>query len=186
MQRGAWSRISALASRDISRAQKAAAALDIPTAYGSYEELLDDPEIEAVYIPLPNHLHVPWAIRAAERGKHVLCEKPIALSAAEAETLVATRDRTGVRIQEAFMIRAHPQWIAAVDLARNGALGRIQSVIGHFSYHNVDRANVRNIPEMGGGGLADIGCYLVHAARWIVGREPHRVSSLIEVDPELG
>ena len=186
MQRGEWSAIAGLASRDRARATAVATGLGIPSVYGSYDELLDDPEIEAVYIPLPNHLHVPWAIRAADRGKHVLCEKPIALSAEEAAQLIAARDRNGVMIQEAFMIRTHPQWMAAVDFARNGTLGRIQSVIGHFSYHNVDRANVRNVPEMGGGGLADIGCYLVHAARWVVGREPRRVSSLLEMDPELG
>jgi predicted dehydrogenase len=186
MQRGARTQVVGLASREIARAKAAAAALDVPRAYGSYDELLDDPEIEAVYIPLPNHLHVPWAIRAADRGKHVLCEKPIALSAAEAEQLIAARDRNGVRIQEAFMIRTHPQWIAAVALAQDGALGRIQSIVAHFSYHNVDPANVRNVPDMGGGGLADIGCYLVHAARWVLGREPRRVSSLIEKDPALG
>jgi predicted dehydrogenase len=186
MQRGALTEVAGLASRDRSRAAAAAAALGIPSAYGSYEELLDDPAIEAVYIPLPNHLHVPWAIRAAERGKHVLCEKPIALSAREAETLVAARDKYGVRIQEAFMIRTHPQWITAVDLARDGTLGRVQSVIGHFSYHNADPGNVRNIAAMGGGGLLDIGCYLVHAARWVLGGEPRRVSSLIDMDPALG
>lgn len=186
MQRGASSQIVALASRDRMRAAAAAQQLEIPTIYGSYEELLDDPAIEAVYIPLPNHLHVPWAIRAADRGKHVLCEKPIALNAAEAKTLIAARDRNGVMIQEAFMIRTHPQWIEAVRLAHAGALGNLQAVIGQFSYHNVDPANVRNVAAMGGGGLLDIGCYLVHAARWIFGREPARVSSLIERDATFG
>jgi predicted dehydrogenase len=186
MQRSASSRIVAIASRDPSRARAAATALDIPTSHGSYDELLEDPDIEAVYIPLPNHLHVPWAIRAADHGKHVLCEKPIALSAAEAGQLLAARDRNGVKIQEAFMIRTHPQWQAAVGFARDGSLGRIQSIIGNFSYHNVDPSNVRNVPDMGGGGLADIGCYLVHAARWVLAREPRRVSSLIEKDPALG
>src|SRR5258708_22287796 len=186
MQRGAWSEIVALASRDLARARHAATSLGVPTAYGSYEELLDDPAIEAVYIPLPNHLHVPWATKAAERGKHVLCEKPIARSAAEAERLLAVRDATGVMIQEAFMIRSHPQWRRAVDLVRDGTLGRIQSIVGHFSYHNVDAANVRNVADFGGGGLADIGCYLVHAARWLLGGEPRRVVSLVEVDPTFG
>jgi predicted dehydrogenase len=186
MQRGAWSSVAAIASRDVARAAAAANALGVATAYGSYDELLDDPTIEAVYIPLPNHLHVPWAIRAVDRGKHVLCEKPIALSAREAATLIAARDRNGVMIQEAFMIRAHPQWQTAVGLARDGALGRVQSIIAHFSYHNVDPRNVRNIPEMGGGGVADIGCYLVHAARWILGREPRRVAAVVERDPVMG
>jgi predicted dehydrogenase len=186
MQRGERSVVVGIASRDRSRAASAAKALGIESAYGSYEELLDDPAIEAVYIPLPNHLHVPWAIRAARRGKHVLCEKPIALSASEAELLLEARDRYGVLIQEAFMIRAHPQWITAVEMARSGALGRIESVIGYFSYHNVDPSNVRNVAAMGGGGLLDIGCYLVHAARWILDREPRSVSSLVGVDPEFG
>jgi predicted dehydrogenase len=120
------------------------------------------------------------------RGKHVLCEKPIALSASEAELLLEARDRYGVLIQEAFMIRAHPQWITAVEMARSGALGRIEAVIGYFSYHNVDPSNVRNVAAMGGGGLLDIGCYLVHAARWILDRVPRSVSSLVGVDPEFG
>jgi predicted dehydrogenase len=186
MQRGQWSEIAGIASRDVARARSAAATLGIPSAYGSYDELLDDPSIEAVYIPLPNHLHVPWTIRAAQRGKHVLCEKPIALTAKEAETLLDARDRYGVKIQEAFMIRAHPQWLETIEIVRSGALGRVRSIVVHFSYHNVDPANVRNMPDIGGGGLLDIGCYLTHAARWILAREPRRVSSLIERDPALG
>lgn len=186
MQLGAWSEVVAIASRDVSRARRAATSLGVPTSYGSYEELLDDPTVEAVYIPLPNLLHVPWATKAAERGKHVLCEKPIACSAAEAEQLLAVRDATGVMIQEAFMIRSHPQWRRAVDLVRDGTLGRLQSIVCHFSYHNVDAHNVRNVPDFGGGGLADIGCYLVHAARWLLDREPRRVVSLIEADPAFG
>ena len=186
MQRGRSSEIAAIASRSIARAQNAAASLRIPTAYGSYDELLDDKTIEAVYIPLPNHMHVPWAIRAAEHGKHVLVEKPVALSAAEAEDLVNARDRYGVLIQEAFMIRTHPQWLEAVSLVRNGALGRVRSIVGYFSYHNVDPLNVRNMPDIGGGGLADIGCYLVHAARWILDREPRQVTAVIDMDPTFG
>jgi predicted dehydrogenase len=186
MRKGELSEIAAIASRDITRARAAATALGIATAYGSYDELLDDPAIEAVYIPLPNHLHVPWTIKAAERGKHVLCEKPIALSAAEAEQLLAVRDRTGVKIQEAFMVRSHPQWLAAVDRVRDGSLGRVQSIVGYFSYNNVDAANVRNRVDLGGGGLMDIGCYLVHTARWLVGREPRQVIALIEKDPVFG
>jgi predicted dehydrogenase len=116
----------------------------------------------------------------------VLCEKPIALSAKEAEGLLEARVRHGVMIQEAFMIRTHPQWLKAVELARDGTLGRVQSMVSHFSYHNVDAANVRNVPDIGGGGLLDIGCYLVHAARWVMGREPTRVVSLIDKDPRLG
>jgi predicted dehydrogenase len=184
MQRGRCSHIAAIASRDLLKAQDAATALGIARAYGSYEALLADPAIDAVYIPLPNHLHVPWSIRAAEAGKHVLCEKPIGLNAAEADLLIAARDRTGVRIQEAFMVRTHPQWVAAVELARSGRLGDVRSMTGYFSYHNVDPANIRNIAASGGGALMDIGCYLVHTSRLIFGAEPTRVSAVIDRDPE--
>jgi predicted dehydrogenase len=138
MQRGRWSVVTAIASRDRARAEAAARELGIAKTYDSYDALLDDPEIDAVYIPLPNHLHVPWSVRAAERGKHVLCEKPIALTAAEARRLIEVRDRTGVRIQEAFMVRTHPQWIAARDIATSGRLGEVRSILGYFSYYNDD------------------------------------------------
>src|SRR5947199_2552929 len=128
MQRGAWSQVVGLASRDGAKARRVTKSLGIAASYGSYNELLDDPAIEAVYIPLPNHLHVEWATKAAERGKHVLCEKPIALTAVDAERLVAVRESTGVMIQEAFMIRSHPQWKKAVELAGDGTLGSIQSI----------------------------------------------------------
>src|SRR5438105_10149208 len=133
MQKGEWSEIAAIASRDPRKAQDAASSLHIPKAYGSYEELLADPEIEAIYNPLPTHLHVPWSIRAAEAGKHVLCEKPIALSAAEARALITVRDRTGVQIAEAFMVRAHPQWKAVRDLVAAGRVGEMRLITGHFS-----------------------------------------------------
>lgn len=178
--------IQAIASRDGSKADEAAARLGIPRAYGSYEALLADPEIDAVYNPLPNHLHVPWTIRAAEAGKHVLCEKPIALNAAEARTLLAVRDRTGMRIQEAFMIRAHPQWLGAKSLVDEGRLGEVRAMTGFFSYYNVDPLNVRNVPEYGGGGLLDIGCYLVNTSRFIFGEEPSRVAGTIDRDPFTG
>jgi len=185
MQRAARCEVAAIASRDAAKAREAAARLGIPRAYGSYEALLDDPAIDAVYIPLPNHLHVPWAIRAAEAGKHALVEKPIALTAAEARTLLAVRDRTGVRIQEAFMIRTHPQWRRAKALVDAGELGDVRAMTGFFSYYNVDPANVRNRREWGGGGLLDIGCYLVNTARFIFGREPVRVAGTIDDDPQL-
>ena len=153
MQRAAYCEVKAIASRDARKADQAAAQLSIPRAYGSYEALVADPEIDAVYIPLPNHLHVPWTIRAAEAGKHVLCEKPIALSADEARTLLAVRDLTRVRIQEAFMIRTHPQWQRAKALVEEGRLGDVRAMTGFFSYYNDDPANVRNVPEFGGGGL---------------------------------
>jgi predicted dehydrogenase len=186
MQLGDWSEIAAISSRDIEKAERAAQTLGIPKAYGSYEELLHDDEIEAVYNPLPNHLHVPWTIKAAESGKSVLCEKPIGLDAREAETLLAVRDRTGVKIQEAFMVRTHPQWLGVRDLIRSGRLGELRSVAGFFSYFNRDASNVRNNPEIGGGALMDIGCYPINISRFIFADEPQRVLGLIHRDPEFG
>ncbi len=145
MQRGQWSLVTAIASRVREKAEATAQALGIPKAYGSYEELLADPDIDAIYNPLPNHLHVPWSIKAAEHGKHVLCEKPIAMSATEARQLIAARDRTGVRIQEAFMVRAHPQWVRAKSIAHSDRLGEVRSIVGCFSYYNDDEANIRNV-----------------------------------------
>ncbi len=185
MQRGEWSEVIAIASRDLQKAQRAARELHIPKAYGSYEELLADPEVEAVYIPLPNHLHVPWSIRAAEAGKHVLCEKPISLSVDEAERLLAVRDRTGIKIGEAFMVRTHPQWLKTLDLVRSGRIGDLRSIVGYFSYHNRDPANIRNMREDGGGALMDIGCYPVTTSRFIFGEEPRQVLGHVERDPEF-
>lgn len=185
MQAGALCDIRAIASRDLASAQAAASELGIEKAYGSYEEMLADPEIEAVYNPLPNHLHVPLSIQAAEAGKHVLCEKPIALTAAEAETLIAVRDRTGVRMEEAFMVRHHPQWRKARDLVREGKIGRLRAINGFFSYNNPDPTNIRNIADIGGGGIYDIGCYPVVTSRFIFGAEPTRVVSMIEYDPVM-
>jgi predicted dehydrogenase len=184
MQRGRWSEVVGLASRDFTRAERAARQLGVPKAYGSYEELLADPDIEAVYNPLPNHLHVSLSIKAAEAGKHVLCEKPVALSVAEAKELLATRDRTGVRIQEAFMVRTHPQWLATVELLRSGRVGELRAVTCFFSYFNRDASNIRNRPEMGGGALMDIGCYPVNLSRFAFDDEPRRVMGLVEHDPE--
>jgi predicted dehydrogenase len=166
MQQGQYCEINAIASRDLTRAREAASALNIPAAYGSYEELLSDPNIDAVYIPLPNHMHVPWTIKAAEAGKHVLCEKPISMTEAEAESLLAVRARTGVKIGEAFMVHSHPQWIRLRELLDEGRIGELHSMTGFFSYYNVNPANIRNIVGVGGGGLMDIGCYLVQAARF--------------------
>jgi predicted dehydrogenase len=186
MQRGHWSVVTGIASRDRARAEAAGSVLGIAKTYGSYDALLDDPEIDAVYIPLPNHLHVPWSVRAAERGKHVLCEKPIALTTAEARHLLEVRDRTGVRIQEAFMIRTHPQWVTAREIALGGRLGDVRSIQGYFSYFSDDPSNIRTVPEFGGGALMDIGCYLINTARFIFGREPVRVMGLLDRVPALG
>src|SRR5688500_12828219 len=150
MQRGQWSQVTAIASRVREKAENAARALGIPRAFGSYEDLLADPDIDAIYNPLPNHMHVPWSIRAAAAGKHVLCEKPIALSVAECRQLIEVRDRTGVQIGEAFMVRSHPQWLRSRELVRSGALGELRAIVGAFSYFNRDPQNIRNIPEWGG------------------------------------
>ena len=185
MQRGEWCEIAAIASRDANKAEQAAGDLDIPKAYGSYEDLLGDPEIEAIYNPLPNHLHVPWSIRAAEAGKHVLCEKPVALDANQARKLFEAQARTGVKIGEAFMVRTHPQWLRARELVRAGRIGELRSILGFFSYFNRDPANIRNVREWGGGGLMDIGCYPINTSRFIFGEEPRRVMALLERDPEM-
>src|SRR6202453_1128032 len=150
MQRGEWCQIAAIASRDLKKAETAAKELGIGKAFGSYEELLADPEIEAVYNPLPNHLHVPWSIKAAESGKHVLCEKPVSVTVAEARTLLAVQQRTGVLIAEGFMVRCHPQWVRASELIRAGRVGKLSAIQGAFSYFNTDPRNIRNIPACGG------------------------------------
>jgi predicted dehydrogenase len=186
MQKSSRCEIVAIASRDLARAKTAAEQLGIQKAYGSYEELLKDPSIDAIYNPLPNHLHVPWSVKAAEAGKHVLCEKPIALTAEEAQQLIAVRDRTGVKIGEAFMVRAHPQWLRAREIVESGAIGELRSILSVFSYFNTDPKNIRNIPEFGGGAVMDIGCYPITLSRWLFGREPQRVMSLIDRDPQLG
>jgi predicted dehydrogenase len=185
MQRGARCHVAAIASRDLAKAQAAASELGIPRSYGSYEELLADPEIEAIYNPLPNHLHVPWTIRAAEAGKHVLCEKPIALSATEARTLLDVRARTGVQIGEAFMVRNHPQWLAAKELVASGRIGELRVVAGHFAYFKRDPNDVRSVPEWGGGGLMDVGCYPITMSRWLFGEEPKAVIGILDRDPAL-
>ncbi|HEY4379279.1 MAG TPA: Gfo/Idh/MocA family oxidoreductase [Acidobacteriaceae bacterium] len=186
MQQGKYSTIAAIASRDLAKAREAASALGIPTAYGSYEELLADPNIDAIYNPLPNNMHVPWTIKAAEAGKHVLCEKPISMTVAQAESLLAVRARTGVKIGEAFMVRSHPQWLRLRALLDEGRIGDLRSMFGFFSYYNVNPANIRNIVDAGGGALMDIGCYLIQAARFAFGVQPTRVVSSIDRDPQMG
>jgi predicted dehydrogenase len=185
MQKGDWSEIAAIASRDLKKAKDAARKLGIAKAYGSYEELLADAEIEAVYNPLPNHLHVPWSIKAAEARKHVLCEKPLSLTVAEARTLLEVRDRAGVKIGEAFMVKTHPQWLRTGDLIRKGVVGELRAIVGMFSYFNRDPENVRNNVEWGGGALMDIGCYPITTSRFIFGEEPVRVFGVIERDPDF-
>jgi predicted dehydrogenase len=186
MMRSARSRVVAIASRSEAKAIGAAKRLGIPRAHGSYEALIADPEIEAIYNPLPNHLHVPWSIRAADAGKHVLCEKPVALSAAEATELRAVRDRTGVLIGEAFMVRTHPQWLEAHRIVNSGRIGELRLVSGHFSYFRRDSNDIRSRPEFGGGALMDIGCYPITLSRWLFGAEPVEVVAQVERDPDFG
>ena len=186
MQRSEITEVTAIASREFKKAQDAAPALGVSKVYGSYEELLADPDIDAIYNPLPNHLHVPWSVRAAEAGKHVLCEKPIGLSVAEAQQLIEARDRTGVKIGEAFMVHSHPQWLRTREIVRSGEIGDLRAIMGVFSYFNRDPKNIRNIPEWGGGGLMDIGCYPITMSRFLFGAEPVRAVGLLERDPEMG
>ena len=184
MQKSRELEVAAIASRELPRARAAAAALGIPTAHGSYEALFADPSIEVVYNPLPNHLHVPMTLAAARAGKHVLCEKPMSLTAAELEVLRPYADR--VHIREAFMVRFHPQWIAARDELRSGAIGQLRYMQVPFSYFNADPANIRNKADIGGGALYDIGCYAIVAGRWFFEADPERVISAIERDPQFG
>jgi predicted dehydrogenase len=183
MQQSEYSSIMAIASRDQAKADNAARTLGIPTAYGSYQALLSDSEIDAVYIPLPNHLHVPWSIKALEAGKHVLCEKPIALTTVEAEALLAaSRQRPNLKIMEAFMYRHHPQWLRARDMVAKGAIGTLKTIHSFFSFYEDDPKSIVNSAEMGGGGLMDIGCYSISLARLLFAAEPQRVRSFIEYD----
>ncbi|MEO7913435.1 MAG: Gfo/Idh/MocA family oxidoreductase [Roseiflexaceae bacterium] len=184
MQRGALCEITAIASRDLSKAQATAKQLGIPKAYGSYEELLVDPDIDAIYNPLPNHLHVPWSIKAIEAGKHVLCEKPIALTTAEAQTLAdAAKQHPQLKVMEAFMYRHHPQWQRARQIVSAGGIGALRTIQSIFSYYNDDPSNVRNQADIGGGGLMDIGCYNISISRFIFDAEPQRVCGIVEYDP---
>ncbi|MBP8242378.1 MAG: Gfo/Idh/MocA family oxidoreductase [Thermoflexales bacterium] len=184
MQRGQHTEVVAIASRDQARADAAAKQLGIPSAHGSYAALLADPNVDAVYNPLPNHGHVPWSIRAIQAGKHVLCEKPIALTSAEAgELIAAAKQHPKIKVMEAFMYRHHPQWIKARQIVAEGGIGALRTVHSFFSYYNADPANVRNMADIGGGGLMDIGCYNISLSRFLFGAEPARVVGLVEFDP---
>jgi len=177
VRRGRRGEVVAIASRDGEAARRVAAELGIPRAHDSYESLLADPEIDAVYIPLPNDLHREWTIAAARAGKHVLCEKPIALTSADAEVMVEAAAEAGVLLMEAFMYRLHPSWLAVRKLLASGRIGRLQSVQSWFSYYNDDPTNIRNSRSAGGGALMDIGCYSVNLSRMLFGAEPERVEA---------
>jgi predicted dehydrogenase len=185
MKKSEWVELAAIGSRDLAKAEQVAHSLGMEKAYGSYEELLADPSLEAIYNPLPNQLHVPWSIKAAEAGKHVLCEKPLSMTVAEAKSVLAVQQRTGVTIGEAFMVRTHPQWLRTRELIASGRIGQLRAIQGFFSYFNTDPKNIRNIPECGGGALMDIGCYPINTSRLLFGEEPVRVASLLENDPKL-
>jgi len=176
-------RVKGIASRSAQKAREAAAKYGLAVAYDGYEALLADPEIDAVYIPLPNHLHVEWSIKSVEAGKHVLCEKPIGLDAQQVERLIAAREKSGRYIQEAFMVRTHPQWLKVRTLIDEGAIGELRAVTGGFTYYNTNAHDIRNQNELGGGGLLDIGCYPITTSRFITGREPRKVVALTERDP---
>ncbi|MBI2689307.1 MAG: Gfo/Idh/MocA family oxidoreductase [Acidobacteria bacterium] len=177
--------VAAICSRDAATARTHADTFGIPAAYGSYEELLADPSIDIVYNPLPNHLHVPWSIRAAQAGKHVLCEKPLGMNAAEVDQLIAARDAAKVVIGEAFMVATHPQWLSVKSSIDEGVIGQLRAIQGFFSYTNTDPANIRNQAEAGGGAMMDIGCYPIFTSRFILGRDPVRVCGQIERDPQF-
>ena len=185
MQKASNLEVAAIASRDRAAAQATAKKLGIPTAHGSYDELIHNPDIDAIYIPLPNHLHVAWTIKAAEAGKHVLCEKPLSMNVQDIKRLIRVRDKTGKKIGEAFMVHSHPQWIRAKELAHSSEFGELRAIAGFFSYNNRDPKNIRNIKEFGGGGIFDIGTYPIHTSRFIFGEEPTRVAALIENDPQF-
>jgi predicted dehydrogenase len=186
MQQGELCEIVAIASSSFEKARAAAKKLGIQEAYGSYEELLSAPHIDAVYIPLPNHLHVPWSIKALEAGKHVLCEKPLGLTATETEQLLgAAAKYPKLKIMEAFMYRHHPQWQRARQMVAEGKIGELRTIQTFFSYNNTDEKNIRNIAEFGGGGLMDIGCYCISLSRFIFGAEPDRIFGMMEFDPEF-
>jgi len=186
MQKSRSCTITALASRDPAKAKAVAKKLRIPKAYGSYEALLADPEIEAIYNPLPNHMHVEWSIKALEAGKHVLCEKPIGLDVAEAQKLLDAAQRfPHLKIMEAFMYRHHPQWVKARGLVTEGGIGQLRNIQSFFSFYDVNPASILSKPEFGGGGLMDIGCYSISLSRFLFDAEPRRVLGIMEYDPKF-
>lgn len=185
MQLGEFTEVMAISSRSLDKAEVAASSLGIEKAYGSYEALLEDPDVDAIYNPLPNNMHLEWTVKAMEAGKHVLCEKPIALTVTDVEKMIGVRDKCGVKAGEAFMVKSNPQWIETRERVRRGEVGDLRLIQGMFSYYNVDPSNIRNIPELGGGGIWDIGCYPVTTSRYIFEQEPVRLLAILEFDPEM-
>jgi len=186
MQQSNLIEILGISSRDPENAKETAAKLGISRAYGSYAELLSDPDIDAIYNPLPNHMHLEWSLKAIDAGKHVLCEKPIGMNSREAETLMeAAKKNPELKVMEAFMYRFHPQWQKALGLVQNGSIGKVQTIHSLFLYYNVDPKNIRNRVDVGGGALMDIGCYCISFPRFLLGREPVRVSAIMDLDPVM-
>jgi predicted dehydrogenase len=186
MQRSTTCEVVAIGSRDADRAAAVAAQLGIARSHGSYDDVLADPAVEAVYIPLPNHLHAEWTIRSAAAGRHVLCEKPLGMSAAEAEQMIDACRSAGVLLVEAFMYRQHPSWQRTFGLVADGAIGELRAIQARFTYHNVDPDNIRNISAFGGGAVMDIGCYPINVARWFFGGEPSAIAASVRRDPAFG
>lgn len=187
MQQGDYCQVTAISSRNTDRAEEVAEKFGIATAYGSYEKLLADPNIDAIYNPLPNHMHIPWTLKALEAGKHVLCEKPIGLSSDEARQLMdEAASYPDLKVMEAFMYRFHPQWKKAKSLVDEDMIGELRTIHSVFSYYNDDPENIRNKPEMGGGAIMDIGCYCLSLSRFIFDEEPEKISASVEFDPDFG
>ena len=185
MKKSESTELVAIASKDLRKAHSLGKKFNIPKIYNKYEDLIKDPNIDAVYNPLPNHLHVPWSIKAAKEGKHVLCEKPISIEGSEIKELINTELNTGKKIVEAFMVREHPQWHKAKSMIDEGLIGEINAIQGMFCYHNIDPRNIRNDPNIGGGGLLDIGVYPIVTSRFVSGVEPLRVAAIINRDPKF-
>lgn len=186
IQRANNSEVVAIASRDLRKAESAAALLGIPRAMGSYEEMLESGEVDALYIPLPNDMHAEWTMKAATAGKHVLCEKPLAMTAAQAAEMAAACSEASVKLQEAFMYRHHPTWIEAKRIVDSGEIGELQAVQSWFSYYNDDPTNIRNRVQNGGGAVMDIGCYNINLSRMLFDAEPERISATVRRDPAMG
>ncbi len=185
IQKSHFGEVAAIASRNSEKVKQVAEELSIPVAFDSYDELLSSPDIDAIYNPLPNDMHIPWTLKAIKAGKHVLCEKPVGLNAREAEHLLQhVKKHPEVKVMEAFMYRFHPQWQLVRSLIDAGRIGNLVAVNSTFTYYKDDPDNIRNDPEKGGGGLMDIGCYCVSFARWLTGREPQRVSAFMSHHPQ--
>lgn len=177
--------VSAIASRDVKKARKIASRFGAPLSFGSYDELLACDEVDGVYIPLPTSQHVEWSLKAAAAGKHVLCEKPVALKSADIKSLILARDKHSVQVSEAFMVTYHPQWLKVRQLLSRGAIGNLRQVQASFAYFNVDAKNMRNMVELGGGVIPDIAVYPIVATRFATSVKPEKLCATVEFDPKF-